>query len=483
MHHVFIAHLMVSLRSIEGLYLNCVKASYNILFLNKIGEVMSKTYYFIGIKGTGMGPLAQILHDQGHVVVGSDIDTYTYTQAPLEAAGIKILSFNKNNIANYREAVFVRGNAFSDDHVEVAQALALGVRMISYPEAVQDQIEQTTAIAVAGAHGKTSTTGLLAHVLKNIAPTSYLIGDGTGRGVPSSQFFVVEADEYRRHFKDYAPDYAILTNIDFDHPDYYQNIQDVTHAFSDFASHVKKAIFAWGDDEHLRSLHPKADVYYYGTNSDKDDFVATNIHKSTEGSHFTVVFRGETLGEFSVPLFGQHSILNALAVIAVAYMEKVNLTLIRQYLMTYQGVKRRFSEKQIADITVIDDYAHHPTEIDATLDAARQKYPNKQIIAIFQPHTYSRVIAYKDEFAKSLEAADKVYLANIFGSAREKAGAVTSAEIGAEISKFGGIIEEDNMSLLMPYENAVMVFMGAGDIEKYEFAYEKLLGQLRTDLQ
>ncbi|CAM3072039.1 UDP-N-acetylmuramate--L-alanine ligase [Leuconostoc rapi] len=444
---------------------------------------MSKTYYFIGIKGTGMGPLAQILHDQGHVVVGSDIDTYTYTQAPLEAAGIKILSFNKNNIANYREAVFVRGNAFSDDHVEVAQALALGVRMISYPEAVQEQIEQTTAIAVAGAHGKTSTTGLLAHVLKNIAPTSYLIGDGTGRGVPSSQFFVVEADEYRRHFKDYAPDYAILTNIDFDHPDYYQDIQDVTHAFSDFASHVKKAIFAWGDDERLRSLRPKADVYYYGTNSDKDDFVATNIHKSTEGSHFTVVFRGETLGEFSVPLFGQHSILNALAVIAVAYMEKVNLTLIRQYLMTYQGVKRRFSEKQIADITVIDDYAHHPTEIDATLDAARQKYPNKQIIAIFQPHTYSRVIAYKDEFAKSLEAADKVYLANIFGSAREKAGAVTSAEIGAEISKFGGIIEEDNMSLLMPYENAVMVFMGAGDIEKYEFAYEKLLGQLRTDLQ
>ncbi|AEJ30684.1 UDP-N-acetylmuramate--L-alanine ligase [Leuconostoc sp. C2] len=444
---------------------------------------MSKTYYFIGIKGTGMGPLAQILHDQGHTVLGSDIDAYTYTQAPLEAAGIKILSFNKNNIANYREAVFVRGNAFSDDHVEVAQALALGVHMISYPEAVQEQIEQTTAIAVAGAHGKTSTTGLLAHVLKNIAPTSYLIGDGTGRGVPSSQFFVVEADEYRRHFKDYVPDYAILTNIDFDHPDYYQDIQDVTHAFSDFASHVKKAIFAWGDDEHLRALHPKADVYYYGTNSDKDDFVATNIHKSTEGSHFTVVFRGETLGEFSVPLFGQHSILNALAVIAVAYMEKVNLTLIRQYLMTYQGVKRRFSEKQIADITVIDDYAHHPTEIDATLDAARQKYPNKKIIAIFQPHTYSRVIAYKDEFAKSLEAADKVYLANIFGSAREKAGAVTSAEIGAEISKFGGIIEEDNMSLLMPYENAVMVFMGAGDIEKYEFAYEKLLGQLRTDLQ
>lgn len=444
---------------------------------------MTKTYYFIGIKGTGMGPLAQILHDQGNTVLGSDIDSYTYTQAPLEAAGIKILPFSADNVDRCADAIFVRGNAFNDDHVEVQRALTLGVKMISYPDAVQEQIAQTTSIAVAGAHGKTSTTGLLAHVVKNIAPTSYLIGDGTGRGVPNSQFFVVEADEYRRHFKDYAPDYAILTNIDFDHPDYYEDINDVTRAFSDFANHVKKAIFAWGDDPHLRLLQPKADVYYYGTNSEQDDFVATNIRKSTQGSYFDVVFRGQSLGEFSVPLFGQHSILNALSVIAVAYMEKMDLSLIKSFLMTYQGVKRRFSEKQIADITVIDDYAHHPTEIDATLDAARQKYPNKQIIAIFQPHTYSRVIAYKDEFAKSLEAADKVYLANIFGSAREKQGAVTSAEIGAEISKFGGIIEEDNMSLLMPYENAVMVFMGAGDIEKYEFAYEKLLGQLRTDLQ
>ena len=163
-------------------------------------------------------------------------------------------------------------------------------------------------------------------------------------------------------------------------------------------------------------------------------------------------------------------------------MEQVDLDLIRQYLLTYQGVKRRFSEKQIGDITVIDDYAHHPTEITATLDAARQKYPNKPIIAIFQPHTFSRVIAYKDEFAESLEAADKVYLANIFGSAREQSGTISSEDLGAEISKFGGIVQEDNMRLLMPYDNAVMVFMGAGDIEKYEFAYEKLLGQLHTDL-
>ena len=132
---------------------------------------MTKKYYFIGIKGTGMGPLAQILHDQGNTVLGSDIDSYTYTQAPLEAAGIKILPFSADNVDRYADAIFVRGNAFNDDHVEVQRALTLGVKMMSYPDAVQEQIAQTTSIAVAGAHGKTSTTGLLAHVVKNIAPT------------------------------------------------------------------------------------------------------------------------------------------------------------------------------------------------------------------------------------------------------------------------------------------------------------------------
>ncbi len=429
-----------------------------------------------------MSALALILHDQGLQVAGSDIDEYTFTQKPLAAAGIPMYSFDAANIKP--GMTVIRGNAFNDDQVEVAAALALGdqINLVTYPDMVENLVKQFTSIGVAGAHGKTSTTGLLAHVLAGIAPTSYLIGDGTGKGVPDARFFIFEADEYRRHFQDYTPDYAIMTNIDFDHPDYYTGIEDVTNAFADFANNVKKGIFAWGDDEHLRSLKPNADVYYYGVNPDKDDFVATNIRKSTLGSHFEVVFRGKSLGDFAVPLFGQHGILNALAVIGVSYMEQVDLDLICQYLLTYQGVKRRFSEKQIGDITVIDDYAHHPTEITATLDAARQKYPNKPIIAIFQPHTFSRVIAYKDEFAESLEAADKVYLANIFGSAREQSGTISSEDLGAEISKFGGIVQEDNMRLLMPYDNAVMVFMGAGDIEKYEFAYEKLLGQLHTDL-
>ncbi len=220
-------------------------------------------YYFIGIKGSGMSSLAMILHDQGCQVAGSDIDEYTFTQKPLAAANIPMYSFNAANIKP--GMTVIRGNSFTDDQVEVAAALALGeaVTVVSYPDMVQALIQQYTSIGVAGAHGKTSTTGLLAHVLSGIAPTSFLIGDGTGKGVPDARFFVFEADEYRRHFAEYTPDYAILTNIDFDHPDYYTGIDDVFDAFEGFSQHVKKGIFAWGDDTQLRKLSVDVPIYYH----------------------------------------------------------------------------------------------------------------------------------------------------------------------------------------------------------------------------
>ncbi len=442
---------------------------------------MSKKYYFIGIKGTGMGPLAQILHDQGNEVVGSDISQFTYTQAPLEKAGITILPFDAKNIEKYQDYTFVRGNAFEDDQVEVKAALDAGVKMITFPEAVAEQIAQATTIAVAGAHGKTSTTGMLAHVMKNVARTSYLIGDGTGHGVENSEFFVLEADEYRRHFKPYHPDYAILTNIDFDHPDYYKNLEDVFSAFEDFAKGVKKGIVAWGDDPSLQKLSVDVPLYYYGDVSGRDDFLIQDVDKETNGSTFSVSFRGQDLGRFFIPIFGQHNIFNATAVIAVAYLEGLDLDGVREHLKTYPGVKRRFSERKVGAATIIDDYAHHPTEIKATLDAARQEHPDKEIVAVFQPHTFTRVIAYKDEFAKALSKADTVYLTPIFGSAREASGTVSAEDIAKEIPGGATIISEDNLSPLLAHDDAVFVFMGAGDIEKYEFAFEKLLGQIQPD--
>lgn len=433
------------------------------------------TYFFVGIKGTGMSSLALLLHDKGLKVMGSDIEKYTFTQRGLEQAGIKLLPFDPKNIQP--NMTIIAGNAFGPDHPELKQAKEMNLPIVTYPEMVEQIIEETTSIAVAGAHGKTSTSGLLSHVLSGVSPTSYLVGDGSGKGVANARFFVVEADEYRRHFVAYHPDYTIMTNIDFDHPDYFKNIDDVVAAFETLASQTKKGIFAWGEDKHLRKLKSPVPVHYYGTSED-DEFYAKNIKRTTKGSNFDVYRRDEFLGNFTTPLFGEHNVLNSLAVIAVAYFEKEDLNEIKRELANFKGVKRRFSEKKVADMVIIDDYAHHPSEIKATLDAARQKYPNKEIIAVFQPHTFSRTIALMDEFASSLNLADKVYLTPIFSSIREHDGHVSAEDLGKKIAKGGTVLHLDNLSPLLDYHDAVIVFMGAGDVPKYENAYAELVSHL-----
>lgn len=438
---------------------------------------MSKTIHFIGIKGSGMSALALLLHQMGYKVQGSDVDKYYFTQHGLEKAGIPILPFAESNITNDME--IIAGNAFrKDNNIEVAYALENGYHFKRYHEFLGEFMNQFTSLGVAGAHGKTSTTGLLAHVLKNITDTSYLIGDGTGRGLANSQYFVFESDEYERHFMPYHPEYSIITNIDFDHPDYFTGVDDVFAAFNDYAKQVKKGLFVYGEDPYLRKLTSSAPIYYYGF-KDNDDFVAYDIMRSTNGSDFKVRHGQNELGSFHVPAFGRHNVLNATAVIANLYIAGVEMDLVRQHLKTFSGVKRRFSEKLINDVTIIDDFAHHPTEIIATLDAARQKYPSKEIVAIFQPHTFTRTIALLDEFAQALNEADSVYLAQIYGSAREvDHGDVKVEDLADKIVKPAKVITVDNVSPLLDHHNAVYVFMGAGDIQLYERSFEELLSNL-----
>ncbi|MBV7390331.1 MULTISPECIES: UDP-N-acetylmuramate--L-alanine ligase [Enterococcus] len=429
-------------------------------------------YHFVGIKGSGMSSLALVLHEKGYQVQGSDVEKYFFTQRDLEKAHIKILPFSADNIK--AGMTIIQGNAFPDTHEEIAKAKELGLEIIRYHDFIGKFIQPYTSVAVTGSHGKTSTTGLLSHVLSGIAPTSYLIGDGTGHGEPDAKFFSFEACEYQRHFLAYAPDYAIMTNIDFDHPDYFKSIDDVFEAFQTLTNQVKKGIFAYGDDEYLRKLKADVPIYYYGLTED-DDIQARNIVRTTNGSAFDVYHQDQFIGRFSVPSFGKHNILNALAVIAVSYFEKLDMDKVKAEMLTFSGVKRRFTEKQVADMIVVDDYAHHPAEIKATIDAARQKYPEKELIAVFQPHTFSRTIALLDDFAEALDKADHVYLLDIFSSARETAGEVKIEDLGAKIQKGGQVISEDNMSPLLDYENGVVIFMGAGDVQRFEQAYENLL--------
>lgn len=418
-----------------------------------------------------MSALAQILHDNGYEVQGSDVEKHFFTQVALEQAGIKILPFQKENIKP--GMIVIAGNAFPDTHEEIERANELELPVIRYHRFLGEFMQQYISVAVAGAHGKTSTTGLLSHAFEGAKPTSFLIGDGTGRGDKDAEYFVFEACEYKRHFLSYFPDYAVMTNIDFDHPDYFANIDDVFSAFQEMALQVKKGIFAYGDDGQLQKIQAKVPVLFYGF-GEENDFQARNVQRSAAGTTFDVFVRNTFYDTFSITTFGDHNVLNALSVIAISHYEEIDAEIIKQQLLNFKGVKRRFSEKVVGTQVLIDDYAHHPTEIKATLNAARQKFPEREIVAVFQPHTFSRTQTFLEEFAESLGLADKVYLCEIFGSARENFGKLSIKDLQEKIAD-SEIIREEETSILKTHENSIIIFMGAGDIQKFQEAYEKQL--------
>ncbi len=427
-------------------------------------------YHFVGIKGSGMSALAHILFDMGETVQGSDIEKEFFTEKSLREKGITILPFNQENIKE--GMTIIAGNAFNDDHEEIVRAHELGLTVTRYHDFLGNFMSQYTSVAVTGSHGKTSTTGLLSHVMNGDKKTSYLIGDGTGMGMPGSEYFAFEACEYRRHFLSYSPDYAIITNIDFDHPDYFASMSDVFNAFQEMTKKVKKAVVACGDDEHLRDIKADIPIYYYGFKED-NKVVAKNMKTTPQGTQFEVYIDGELFDTFITPMYGDHQVLNALAVITICHLEGLDNAAVKRALSTFGGVKRRFSEKIQDEQILIDDYAHHPTEIKATLQSVHLKYPERKVIAVFQPHTFSRTSAFLEDFANSLKLADKVYLCDIFGSVREDSGELTIGDLqilipGAEL------INESNVNLLKQYKDAVVMFMGAGDIQKIQVAYENL---------
>ena len=428
-----------------------------------------KKYYLVGVKGAGMSALANVLYDLGHSVSGSDIKDMLFTQVELEAKGIVLHEFGAQQIDPDMEVIV--GNAFGDDHIDVINAKLVGARVIRYHEFLGELARGFISIAVTGTHGKTTTTGLLSHVLRLAEATSYLIGDGTGKGVLGSKYFAFEACEYRRHFLAYCPDYLIITNIEHDHPDYFKDTDDVISAFQSVVSQCKKKVIMWGDDGNVQKLNLDNGLMYGF--SAHNDVIARNVIKDSEGTTFDVVIDGHYYYTFKTPFFGDHMVFNSLAVISICYLEGMNPKSVAKDLSLFMGVKRRFSERELNDQVMIDDYAHHPTEIEVTLKAVRQKYATRPVVAIFQPHTFSRTTTFARSFADALALADHVYLTEIFGSARESASNI-DINIMLEANKDFELITLDDISKLKQYENGILVFMGAGDIEKYEHAYMNL---------
>jgi len=436
-------------------------------------------YHFIGIKGSGMSSLAQIMFDLGYDVQGSDKEEHFFTQIALDERGIKLLPFDESNIN--KDMIVVVGASFKNDNVEIKKALELGIKKYDYYELLGKLTKQYNTIAVCGCHGKTTTTALLSHVFNNIIGTNYLIGDGTGYANKINKYLMIEACEYCRHFLYYYPKTTILTNIDLDHVDYYKDLDDMKSAYIAFANQTKKQIIACGDDDNIRSIKDKINkpIYFYGFRDD-NDFRATNIITSTEGSNFDVYFKETFLNNITIKLYGKHMILNTLAVIAASYLEGLDISKITYNLTTYEGAKRRFNETFVKDMVIIDDYAHHPTEVKMVIEAARQKYPNKEIVGVFLPHTFSRTKALHKEIADVLNTIDKAYILEVYPSRENIADwpDVTSSLI-IDLLKNGEGISIDSISKLMKHHDSVVIFMSPADLHEMIERFTQLLNENR----
>ena len=432
-------------------------------------------YYMAGIKGAGMSALALMLTDLGYEVVGyDDAKDHRFTEDKLIDRGIKI--YNTTNDEMDEDTIVIYSPALKKDtHPELIKAKEMGLKIYEYQEMLGRYTKKFDTICISGCHGKTTTTAMLSHIMLNITGCNYIIGDGRGHGDKNSNLFILESCEYRRHFLEYDPEYVIITNIDMDHTDYYKSMDDMILAYQEFANKADKMVIACGDDPYTHLLDVNSQIYYYGLSED-NDIQARDVEYRNDGTSFDVFVEDEYYGHFDLPLFGKHMLLNSLAVIAVCHYERLDAREVFKQLKTFEGAERRFKETFIGDNVIIDDYAHHPTEVKVTIKAVRQKYPDKKVIAIFKPHTFSRVEEFASDFAQALNLADKAYVMDI-NYDREDPNDYPNISAYTIIDKLdnGDYIEKENADKLLEYDNAVILFMSSKEIYLLEDEYKKLL--------
>lgn len=431
-------------------------------------------YYCIGIKGTGMSTLAQILFDLGNEVSGyDDAKGHKFTQDGLEERGIKIFYDHDHEID--KDTIVTYSVAFSEDHPELVRVKELGLTIKRYHEIMGDVVNQFETIGVSGTHGKTSTSSMIKHVLENTVGCNYFIGAGDGKASRDNKYYVVESDEFNRHFKAYHPVYSIITNIEEEHMEIYKDIDDIRDTFEVFANQTKKLVVANGDNDQVRRINYTTPVKFYGF-SEENDIVIKNMELDRNGSRFDLYIDKELYGSFNVPLFGEHMVANAAAAIMILKEIGISKENIEKYFMSFQNAKRRFAEEKIGDIVIIDDYAHHPTEIKVTLGAIKQKYPDKKLVVVFKPNTFSRTVDFTNEFVEAFKMADAAYLTEI-DSNREKQEdypGVTSHLIIDKLNN-GDIISEESIDKLKDERKSVICFMGCAYVDSLISAFKEII--------
>lgn len=397
--------------------------------------------HLIGIGGSGLSAIARVLMERGDVVSGSDQQQTPFAQN-LEAAGARVYyGHHPDHIAD--ADIVIRSSAVPEENVEVVTARALNIPVFNRSEFMNQLMEGRRVIAVAGTHGKTTTTAMIACILTALGKDpSYIIGGvsenlGTNAHSGQGDDFLIEADEYDRMFLGLNPDIAVITNVEHDHPDCYPTLKDFFLAFKEFVNRLTPAgvLVGCADDPQTWHLLQEAQddgisVQSYGINrtlsGEFPDYCAVELTSyAGRGYSFELLKKSELeVSEnirISLQVPGRHNVLNALSALAVADILGLQLTKAAQTLADFRGTNRRFEIRgEVEGVTVIDDYAHHPTEIKATLAAARDSYPEHELWTVWQPHTYSRTRQLFDEFALSFKDTDHLFVTDVY-AAREKA--------------------------------------------------------------
>lgn len=436
--------------------------------------------HMVGIGGAGMSGIAEILLQLGYAVSGSDIQ-YSATIQHLEHLGAKIfIGHNAKNIENAH--VIVQSNAIQSENVELKAAYEHNIPVIPRAEMLAELMRLRTGIAVGGTHGKTTTTSFIASIFQAARqdPTVIIGGKlnayGSNAHLGDSNYMIVEADESDASFLYLLPTITTVTNIDYDHVDFYASQEEIDTVFIEFLNKIPfyGVNVVCGDDPGIQRILPyiKRKVFTYGF-SDTNDLYAI-VHTAHMQSTFSAYHKGTSIGTFTVAQPGLHNILNALASIAVALECNLPLEACQQGLENFSGVGRRFEKKgTVNNITIIDDYGHHPAEIKATLQAARSVFPHNRIVVAFQPHRFSRINALFGDFCQSFKQCDILLLTEIYAASEQPIPGVSGINLAQGIRQVEPEKEvlycadleemlEKLLTLLKPGD--ILLTMGAGTI-------------------
>ncbi|MEQ9391076.1 MAG: UDP-N-acetylmuramate--L-alanine ligase [Balneola sp.] len=463
----------------------------------------TKHIHMVGIGGIGMSGMAEILIQRGYKVTGSDGASNETTDRLKELGATIYLGHAPENIEGADVVVYTSAVKATENE-ETKAALENRIPTIKRAEMLAELMKMKFGIGVAGTHGKTTTTTMIGHVTQdgNYDPTIMVGGkvhsfDKTNAVVGKGDVIVVEADEFDRTFLRLTPSIAIITNIEAEHLDIYDDLEDVKGAFIDYANKVPfyGAVIVCLDDPNVRSILPDLErrIISYGL-SPQAQVRAVDIQMNQFTSTFTVMNDDQKLGVITLKAPGDHNVKNALAAVATGIELNIDFKLIKQGLERYQGVFRRFQKKvEEQGVMVIDDYAHHPTEVAATLNAARKGWPDRRIVAVFQPHLYSRTQDLYKEFGLSFSDAEVLLITDVYPSREKPIEGVTGKLISDTAEQYGHknvIYVEDKADVTETLKEIskagdIIITMGAGDIYKYgeEFANELESGNYKTGAQ